>query len=329
MAQETRIANENGLQAWLYDVSGDDAPTRISDLDPRGISDEQILWIDANVKEADAASVLGVLGIAGSLDALDMGQARPSLVAHEGFVHISILSAREDLADFTPVMLHCLVGDNWIATLHNGELNLVEEFNEPLARDTRLGELNSSSFLALVFDWHLNGYFRQIEAVQDGIDRVDELLLRPGPKPELLDRLFRLRRQVTRLRRALSPHRDVFAPLSNPNSELLPSPEAAPDFLRLLQRLEHALEEVNTTREMIAVSFDIHMTEIAQNTNDIMKRLTLASVLLLPAVLLAGIMGMNFKVGLFEDPSMFWVTIFVMGFLAFCTLIYARFRKWL
>jgi magnesium transporter len=71
------------------------------------------------------------------------------------------------------------------------------------------------------------------------------------------------------------------------------------------------------------------MTEIAQDTNDIMKRLTLASVLLLPAVLLAGIMGMNFKVGLFEDPSMFWVTVFLMGFLAVCTLIYARFRKWL
>jgi Mg2+ and Co2+ transporter CorA len=329
MTQEELVTDENGIQAWLYDVSGDDAPTRISDLDPSGISDEQILWIDANVKELDAASVLKMLGIEGQIETLDMGQTRPSLIAHEGFVQISILSAREDLADFTPVMLHCLVGNNWVATLHDGELNLVEEFNEPLARDTRLGELNSSSFLALVFDWHLNGYFRELEAVQDGIDRVDELLLRPGPKPELLDRLFQLRRRVTRLRRALSPHRDVFTPLSNPKAELLPSPEAAPDFLRLLQRLEHALEEVSTTREMIAVSFDIHMTEIAQDTNDIMKRLTLASVLLLPAVLLAGIMGMNFKVGLFEDPSMFWVTVFLMGFLAVCTLIYARFRKWL
>lgn len=329
MTQQREVTNEDGVQAWLYDVSGDDAPTRISDLDPTGISDEQILWVDANVREVDAASVLKVLGIQGQVDALDTGPTRPNLVAHEGFVQISILSAREDLADFTPVMLHCLVGNNWIATLHDGDLNLVEEFNEPLARDTRLGELDSSSFLALVFDWHLNGYFREIEAVQDGIDRVDELLLRPGPKPQLLDRLFHLRRRVTRLRRALSPHRDVFGPLSNPNSELLPSPSAAPDFLRLLQRLEHALEEVNTTREMIAVSFDIHMTEIAQNTNDIMKRLTLASVLLLPAVLLAGIMGMNFKVALFEDPSMFWVTITLMGFLAFCTLVYARFRKWL
>ncbi len=328
MTREKQVTDENGLQAWLYDVSGDDAPTRISDLDPTRINDGQILWIDANIKEADAASVLKVLGIEGQLD-LDTVTMRPGLVAHEGFVQISILSAREDLVDSVPVMLHCLVGNNWIATLHDGELNLVDEFNEPLARDTRLGELTSSSFLALVFDWHLNGYFREIEAVQEGIDRVDELLLRPGPKPQLIDRLFHLRRRVTRLRKALSPHRDVFVPLSNPNSELLPSPAAAPDFRRLLQRLEHALEEVNTTREMIAVSFDIHMTEIAQNTNDIMKRLTLASVLLLPAVLLAGIMGMNFKIEFFADPSMFWVTIFAMAFLAVCTLVYARYRKWL
>jgi Mg2+ and Co2+ transporter CorA len=60
-----------------------------------------------------------------------------------------------------------------------------------------------------------------------------------------------------------------------------------------------------------------------------MKRLTLASVLLLPAVLLAGVMGMNFKIPWFEEPENFWVTVLAMGILAVATLLYARFRKWL
>ena len=84
MTREKQVTDENGLQAWLYDVSGDDAPTRISDLDPTRINDGQILWIDANIKEADAASVLKVLGIEGQLD-LDTVTMRPGLVAHEGF----------------------------------------------------------------------------------------------------------------------------------------------------------------------------------------------------------------------------------------------------
>ena len=43
-----------------------------------------------------------------------------------------------------------------------------------------------------------------------------------------------------------------------------------------------------------------------------MKVLTLTSVILLPGALLAGVMGMNFKVGLFKNTSLFWVVIAVI-----------------
>ena len=47
-----------------------------------------------------------------------------------------------------------------------------------------------------------------------------------------------------------------------------------------------------------------------------MRVLTLASVILLPSVVLAGIMGMNFKVGLFDNPNLFWVVIGLMVVMA-------------
>ena len=43
-----------------------------------------------------------------------------------------------------------------------------------------------------------------------------------------------------------------------------------------------------------------------------MKVLTLTSVILLPGALIAGVMGMNFKVGLFDNPSFFWVVLGVI-----------------
>ena len=64
---------------------------------------------------------------------------------------------------------------------------------------------------------------------------------------------------------------------------------------------------------MLIGTFDVHMTRTAQRTNDTMRLLTLASVMLLPSVVLAGVMGMNFKVGLFEDPNLFWVVIGIMA----------------
>ena len=323
--------DENGLQAWLYDVSGDDAPVRLSDIDLAGLNDEQIVWVDVDLRTAGHFdSLLKPLGIADLVREIDSSIRRPSLNSHENFVQLNVIAIRGEPSDLVPVALHCFVGNNWIATVHDGELDLVEEFNAPLASDSRLGGLDASAFLAMVLDWHLNSYLRAIEDVQTAIDEVDELLLKPrSEEPRLLERLLQLRRRITRLRGALSPLRDVIGPLSNPHSDRLFSTTAATDFQRLLQRLQNAMEEMNTSREMIAVSFDIHMTKVSQNTNDIMKRLTLASVLLLPAVLLAGVMGMNFKIPWFEEPGNFWVTVSAMGILAVATLLYARLRKWL
>jgi Mg2+ and Co2+ transporter CorA len=60
-----------------------------------------------------------------------------------------------------------------------------------------------------------------------------------------------------------------------------------------------------------------------------MKRLTLVSVLLLPAAVVAGVMGMNFDVAIFDLPWMFWVTILFMAGLAGTTILVAWRRGWL
>jgi Mg2+ and Co2+ transporter CorA len=52
-------------------------------------------------------------------------------------------------------------------------------------------------------------------------------------------------------------------------------------------------------------------------------------VLLLPGALLAGIMGMNFQLGLFEHTELFWVIIAVMFVVAIVTVGVARMRDWI
>ncbi len=80
---------------------------------------------------------------------------------------------------------------------------------------------------------------------------------------------------------------------------------------------------------MLIGTFDVHMTRTAQRTNDIMKVLTLASAILLPASVIAGVMGMNFKLAFFDDPGMFWFVIAGMAAIALGTIGFARWRNWL
>jgi Mg2+ and Co2+ transporter CorA len=57
--------------------------------------------------------------------------------------------------------------------------------------------------------------------------------------------------------------------------------------------------------------------------------LTLASVLMLPSTVIAGVMGMTFEVGLFGNPAGFWIVIGLMAVVAGTTLAVARHRRWI
>jgi Mg2+ and Co2+ transporter CorA len=60
-----------------------------------------------------------------------------------------------------------------------------------------------------------------------------------------------------------------------------------------------------------------------------MKVLTLTSVILLPGALIAGVMGMNFKVGLFDEPMLFWVVVGLIALIAPVTVGLAKMWRWI
>jgi Mg2+ and Co2+ transporter CorA len=60
-----------------------------------------------------------------------------------------------------------------------------------------------------------------------------------------------------------------------------------------------------------------------------MKVLTLVSVILLPGALIAGVMGMNFKVALFDRPWGFWVVIGAIVAIAPVTLLVGKKQQWI
>ena len=89
----------------------------------------------------------------------------------------------------------------------------------------------------------------------------------------------------------------------SPELEALGDKDSARRFELLIDRYEQTLQGARDARESIVGSFDVLIARTGHRTNEIVKVLTLASVIFLPGALLAGIMGMNFKPGLFTHPS--------------------------
>jgi len=89
------------------------------------------------------------------------------------------------------------------------------------------------------------------------------------------------------------------------------------------------MQTARDARASVVSSFDVLIARTGYTTNEIMKVLTLASVILLPGTLLAGVLGMNFKVPLFTHPQLFWVVIALILAIALVTLTVAKLRRWI
>ena len=102
-----------------------------------------------------------------------------------------------------------------------------------------------------------------------------------------------------------------------------------PDEIQDLVTMREAIDAVENVRENLFGSFDIYLGRSAQRTNDVMKVLTLVSAILLPAAVLAGIMGMNFKLEFFDNAENFAIVLASMAVLAIGILMVARWRRWI
>lgn len=316
------------IRALLSGADGSDAEVDLGDVTARRIKQDQLLWVDALDPTDDEAGVVhkALKLTEESARAFTSVPSEPTARVLEDGVEVVVLALGDEL-DAEPVPLQTIIGDGWVITHHDEAIGYLDEHRESVQDQREVGRLTPVEFLASVLDWHVDTFFEAAGRLEREVDELDEAALTEGHN--LLDRLVAMRRRIARVRRVIAAHHEVAAELSRP--EFLPeSARHGTDALAAVaQRLARAADAVANAREMLIGTFDVHMTRTAQRTNDTMRILTLASVILLPSIVLAGIMGMNFKVGLFEQPYLFWAAIGIMLAMAATTIGIARWRRWL
>jgi magnesium transporter len=222
--------------------------------------------------------------------------------------------------------LDLLAAPNLVVTIHRGPVRAIDRFSAGIAGDSSLGVLDAGDLLSGLVDEVIAGYYGLAEHLEREIDELDQLALRGGGGDLLAD-LVAIRRRIGVIRRVLTPHRGALAALARP--EMRAESDIGRPWPGLVDRLEGAIAALDSLRDALLGTYDIHMGRAAQRANDVMKALTLLSALLLPAVVLAGVMGMNFKVPFFDEPGNFYVVLAAMIAFAVLLLAIARWRRWL
>ena len=309
------------IRARLFDADGADSEY---DVLKEGLVDgheRRLVWIDVDTR-TDADLTLLARRIR-----LDPGLAR-SLGHPTGTPHVRQYPDRVSLSiialepDQDPGVVDIVAGQDWVLTVHDGTLPAIERILGGIEGETRLGALDAGDFVAAIVDSVIVGYYAVIEGLEKDIDALDEAALDRRPSEDVLAGIVQMRRRIGRVRRLLAPHREAFAVLERPDMAL--HEELGRPWPGLLSRFEGTMDAVDRLREALLGTYDIYMGRAGQRDSQVMKALTILSAILLPAVVLAGLMGMNFDLAFFDSAENFWIVIGAMITLAFVILGIAR-----
>jgi magnesium transporter len=295
---------------------------------PARLRGSTLLWVDLE-QGSDASDIADAFSLDDATRKyLENPGERPVFDDHGRYLHLTTYAPREeDEGELHAV--ECVVGQNWVITAHDRPIPVLDDFAARVSGSGDTGSLDGPGFLAALLEWVLGSYTAAFERIEQRLEDFDIDAMRGRGADEDIEQLIAMRREVGNLRRALSAHRSALVALTHPELEALGDNTSGERFQSLYTRFESTLQEARDAREAIVGSFDVLIAREGHRTNHIMKILTLTSVILLPGALVAGVMGMNFEVALFDQPSLFWVVIAVIVGIAAVTLIVAKLRKWL
>lgn len=262
---------------------------------------------------------------------IETDTATARLVQSVDRLHLTLesLEPEDPAADDGPLVrreIDLLAGAGLVVTVRRGRLEALERFSEGLADETSLGVLDAGDLLSSLVDEVITGYLRLGDSIELGIDKLDQQALLGEQGTDVLAGIVAARRRISLIRRTLAPHRSALAALARP--EMRAESAVGHPWPGLVERLESALGQLESLRDGLLGTYDVHMGRVAQRANDVMKALTMLSAVLLPAVVLAGVMGMNFDVPIFEDSANFYVVLAAMAGFAVLLLVIARGRRW-
>jgi magnesium transporter len=172
-----------------------------------------------------------------------------------------------------------------------------------------------------------------VDGVNDAIDDLEDHV-EDWPSERIRMRLSALRHDMLHIRRTLAPTRDAVREVIDNRVEFAGDEvfthEVELNFGNAYDKLLRAADNLELARDLLAGVRDYHQAQIANEQNDVMKRLTaIASILLLPT-LIVGLYGQNFR----NIPELHWGWGYYwsLGLIAVTSLaqiLYFRRKRWL
>ena len=324
----TRIWFRAASGEVTHDLPATDLPARLRD--PGGF-----LWADLdNQNPADMALLEHVFALHPLvIEDVASPNGRVKIEEFPGYLFAVVRAVRfasetEDPHDIETFNLACVLGPNWLVTVHGSHAPGVDAVWDRVRRSPDLLARGAARTLHAVLDASVDAYFPIVDQLDEFLDSIEERVFVRFDDTALAE-IFGVKRLVLQLKRHLAPQREVFAYLTNRPCALVP-PETQIWFRDVYDHVIRLNESLDTYRDLVSSTMESYLTQVSNRLNVVTKGLTVVATLSVPFVVVSGMWGMNFlHIPLSDWPHGFWVMFVIQLSLGGALVWLLRRRGWL
>src|SRR6188474_2815916 len=308
--------------------------TQVADADAiSGLcsNDSKIVWVDvSDPTSLDFDNLARQFGFHPlSIEDCRHQHQRPKVEEFPGYYFIVLYEAvLNDVGRLQLGELGIFLGKNYLVTVHSEPIRAIQTAERLWRSWTDLAERGTGLLAYLLIDAVVDDYLPLLDEVSERMDSLEDQIFADF-QDESLEEIFRIKKELLLLRRAVTPLRDVFNTLLRREQPIF-SRETHTYFQDVFDHLIRVADTIDTLRDMIGSMMDAYLSISGNRMNLIMKRLTSIATILMSVTLIAGIYGMNFAL----MPELHWRFGYVGALLSMLVVglaIYSHFRriKWL
>jgi len=258
-------------------------------------------------------------------------EARPKVQEYDDCIFVSIKMLQQDTVGINLINvenLSLILTKSVLISFQEKKGDVFEPVRDRIRKQKKKIRTSGTDYLAFaLLDIVIDNYIYIISLLGEKIETLEDNLL-DDPKQSIIEEINSYKKELNFLRKNIKPAKEMILALSKIESELI-NEGTGIHFKELQDNINQANESSDSYREILSDQLNIYHTTISSKLNDIMKFLTIFSVIFIPLTFIAGIYGTNFEyVPELHYRYSYFIMWGVMLVLTVGMLIYFRKKKW-
>jgi magnesium transporter len=252
---------------------------------------------------------------------------RPKLEQYEDSLFIVLRTAQivRDPKHIEFGETHLFVGANYVITVRHGSLRSHVSLRQRCETTPHALAKGPGYVLYALMDFVVDQYLPIVAEIEEEVQELEEKLLEDPSSAEATHRIYRLKRDLLSLRRAVAPLAEVANRLTRFDLPHIPE-DTRPYFRDVYDHVLRLNETIDMQRELLTTALEAHLSLMSVAQNEHMKRITAWAGMIAVPTMIAGVYGMNFE----HMPELGWTYGYYgsLGVMALaCVGLYVGFKK--